>query len=183
MVRFGPPDNRWDIGGNQMLRRRIVLLVCSALVCATGWTLATEPATAQRTPSVTLTVLTPKIDVGVQPKFQYSTSSVPAGSVVVLQLRLPNGTWSDVATRLPGTKTVLAPVVSLLGKYTYRMQVRHDAVVVTQTALNQVVYAYSAVSMQSVCPVLAGTRVCAKNTTNVGGTSLVTWMAVGAAVY
>lgn len=168
-----------------MLRHR--LAVCFVLLALPASFGVSAQAAVPKTASVTLTTLTPKISVGTQPKFEYSTSGVPAGDVVVLQREQSNGSWTDVVTKPPGTnQTVLAPVVAYMGKHTYRMQSRHGTHVTAQTAHNHDVYAYDNVSIQTLCPHMknAGastSKVCAKNNTPVGSTNLITWMAISAA--
>lgn len=134
--------------------------------------------------------LTPKITVGQMPKFEYSTTGVPADGWFRLQRRLTDGTWKRVASARPGTnKIIYAPAPSPLGKYTYRMQARSSSkVLLAQTAHNHDVYAYGNVSVQTLCPHMSdagspGSRACVKNNTVVGGTNLITWMAVAAAVH
>lgn len=169
-----------------MARRRFVLAVGLLALVAAG---TVSPAFAADTASVTLTTLTPRISVGDQPTFRYSTSNVASNGFVRLQ-ELISGTWTTVEQRLPGTdKTVRAPAVTKLGKYTYRMRAFDGAGdQVAQTAHNHDVFAYGNVSIEKLCPHMSNagtgtTRVCAKNNTPVGGTNLVTWMAISAANY
>ncbi len=167
------------------MRARFAIIAAGALVCAAVPAVVTDQAVAQHTATVTLTTVTPRIDVNDQPTFRYSTTDVSPEGQVRLQ-ELIGGVWTTVTTRLPGTdKTIRAPAVTSIGKYTYRMRAFDGTPLhqVAQTAHNHDVYAYRNISIEKLCPHTIGSRICAKVKQNVGGTEVLTHMNIGSAVY
>lgn len=166
------------------MRRQLAVAVVAALTCVTVSAVATDHADARRAPSVVMLTLSPRINIGTHPKFQYSTSGLPAGAVVQLQRQLTATTWKVVASPPPGTNLVVyAPAPSPIGEYVYRMQVLNGGVVIAQTGHDHPVYVFDNISVETLCPHTTGPRECVHTKTLVGGVQVRTHMALSASIF
>jgi hypothetical protein len=138
---------------------------------------------ARRTATISMSALHTHLLEEQQPQFRYTTSSLPAGSVVQFQ-RIFDTAWHTIKNIQPGTNlTVTGGPLPDKGQYFYRIQAVKNGAVVARTAHNQTIYVYGDISIAAICPHTSGTRVCAKNVTPVGTATLTTYMAIGSAVH
>jgi hypothetical protein len=165
------------------MTRRTIAAALAVLLC-TAVLVHTEAASARRTPTISMSALHTHLLEGQQPQFRYTTSGLPAGSVVQFQ-RIFDTTWHTIKNIPPGTnRTVTGGPLPDKGQYFYRIQAVKNGALVARTAHNQTIYVYGNVSITAICPNMTGTQVCAKNVTDVGtGTPLTTYMAIGSAVH
>src|SRR5690242_17728387 len=127
--------------GRDSMAKRSIAAALAALLC-TAVLVHADVAGARRQATISMSALHTHLLEGQQPQFRYTTSGLPAGSVVQFQ-RIFDTTWHTIKNIPPGTNlTVTGGPLPDKGQYFYRIQAVKDGALVARTAHNQTIYVY-----------------------------------------